>query len=44
MRSLPLSKASVLPLAIAVLIPMIAVGATQLPIRDILKFASRLLI
>jgi pimeloyl-ACP methyl ester carboxylesterase len=44
MKSLPLSKASVLPLAIAVLIPMIAVGATQLPIRDILKFASRLLI
>jgi hypothetical protein len=44
MKSLPLSKASVLPLAIAVLVPMIAVGATQLPIKELLKFASRLLI
>jgi hypothetical protein len=44
MRSIPLSKASVLPLAIAVLLPMVAVGATQLPVREILKFASRLLI
>jgi hypothetical protein len=44
MKSLPLSKASVLPLAIAVLVPMVGVGATQLPIREILKFASRLLI
>jgi hypothetical protein len=44
MKSLPVSKESVLPLAIAVLVPMVGVGATQLPIREILKFASRLLI
>jgi hypothetical protein len=44
MKSLPLSKASVLPLAIAVLVPMVGVGATQLPIKEVFKFASRLLI
>jgi hypothetical protein len=45
MKSLPLSKESVLPpLALAVLVPMIGVGATQLPIKELLKFASRLLI
>jgi hypothetical protein len=44
MKSFPLSKASVLPLAIAVLVPMVAVGATQLPIKELLKSASRLLI
>ena len=41
---LPLSKQSVIPLALAVLVPMIAVGAAQLPVRDLLKFVSRLLI
>ena len=40
MTSLPRSKANVLPLALAVLIPMIGIGATQLPVRHILKFAS----
>ena len=44
MRSVPLSKESVLPLAIAVVVPMVAVGATQLPIKELLKFASKLLI
>jgi len=44
MSPLPLSRESVLPLAIAVLIPMLSVGATQLPIRDLLKFVSRLLV
>jgi hypothetical protein len=44
MKSLPLSKESVLPLATAVLVPTVGVGATQLPIREILKFASRLLV
>ena len=44
MKSLPLSKASALPLAITVLVPMVAVGATQLPINELLKFASRLLV
>jgi hypothetical protein len=44
MKSLALSKTSVLPIAIAVLVPMVWVGATQLPIRELLKFAFRLLI
>jgi hypothetical protein len=44
MKSVPLSKESVLPLAIAVAVPMVAVGATQLPIKELLKFASRLLV
>jgi hypothetical protein len=44
MKSVPLSKETVLPLAIAVVVPMVAVGATQLPIKELLKFASKLLI
>ena len=44
MSPLPLSKQSVIPLALAVLVPMIGVAATQLPIGDLLKFLSRLLI
>ena len=44
MSPLLLSKQSVIPLALAVLVPMIAVGATELPVRDLLKFLSRPLI
>jgi hypothetical protein len=44
MSPLPLSKESVLPLAIAVLVPMLGVAATQLPIREVLQFVSRLLV
>jgi hypothetical protein len=44
MSPLPLSKESLLPLAVAVLVPMLGVAATQLPIRDLLKFVSRLLV
>jgi hypothetical protein len=41
---LPLAKESVLPLAVAVLVPMLGVAATQLPIREVLQFVSRLLV
>lgn len=44
MSTLPWSKESILPLAGAVLGPMIAVGATQLPFAELIKFASRLMV
>lgn len=44
MSTLPWSKESVLPITYAVVAPMIAVGSTQLPFKELLKFASRLLI
>jgi hypothetical protein len=43
MSSLPLSKASVLPRALAVEMPVIAVGTTQLPLEELLSFGRSLL-
>jgi hypothetical protein len=42
MSSLPSSKRSVLPLAIALQARVIAVGATQLPLKDLRSCARRL--
>jgi hypothetical protein len=41
MRSSPLSKESVLPLALALEVPVIAVGATQPPLEELLRFDRR---
>jgi hypothetical protein len=41
---LGLARQRVLPLAIAVLVPMIGAGITRLPLRDPLNFAHRLLL
>jgi hypothetical protein len=43
MSLLPLSKQSVLPLAIALLVPVIAVGTTQLPLEELLSLGRSLL-
>ena len=43
MSPLPVSKESVVPLAIATLVPILVVGATQVPVVDLLKIASVLL-
>jgi hypothetical protein len=42
MRSSPLSKESVLPLALGV--PVIAVGGTRLPLKELLRFDPRRLL
>lgn len=42
--SLPVTKASLLPLGIAAVVPLIAVGATQLPFKELLKVAKMLLL
>jgi hypothetical protein len=39
-KSMSLPKKSAMPLAIAVLVPMIGVGATQLPFEEPFAFAS----
>jgi hypothetical protein len=44
MSSLPWSKESVLPLAIAVEVPVIAVGTTHLPLEKLLSFGRSLLL
>jgi hypothetical protein len=40
----PLRKTALLPVGIAALLPMVAVGATQLPLRELLKVARGLLL
>jgi hypothetical protein len=42
--TLPVTKAALLPLGIAAILPMLAVGATQLPFRELLKTAKLLLL
>ena len=42
--TLPLTKAALLPLGIAAIVPMLAVGATQLPFKELLKAAKLLLL
>ncbi len=42
--TLPVTKASLLPLGIAAVVPLIAVGATQLPFKELLKVAKMLLL
>lgn len=44
LRTFPLRKTALLPVGIAALLPMVAVGATQLPLRDLLKVAKGLLL
>jgi hypothetical protein len=44
MSPVPLSKESLMPLVVAVLLPMLAVGATQLPLKELLGFVRRLLL
>ncbi len=44
LRTFPLRKATLLPVGIAALLPLVAVGATQLPIRELLKIARGLLL
>ena len=42
--TLPVTKAALLPLGIAAVLPMLAVGATQLPFKELLKVAKLLLL
>lgn len=42
--TLPVTKAALLPLGIAAIVPMLAVGATQLPFKELLKAAKLLLL
>ena len=44
LRTVPITKAVLLPLGIAALVPLIAVGATQLPFKELLKVAKMLLL
>jgi hypothetical protein len=44
MSSLPFSKESVLPLAIAFQVQVIAVGGTRLPFKELLRFDRRRLL
>ena len=39
-----ISRAAVLPVAAAALLPLVAAGATQLPVKELLKIARRLLL
>jgi hypothetical protein len=38
------TKAGLLPLGIAAILPLLAVGATQLPFKELLKVAKLLLL
>jgi hypothetical protein len=42
--TLPVSRSALLPLGAAALLPLVAVGATQMPVKDILKIAKGLLL
>jgi hypothetical protein len=42
--TLPVSKSALLPLGVAALLPLVAAGATQMPVKDILKIAKGLLL
>jgi hypothetical protein len=42
MNPVPLSKESVMPLAIAVPVPMVGVGTTRLPSEELFAFAFKL--
>lgn len=42
--TLPVTKASLLPLGIAAVLPLVAVGATQLPFKELTKVAKLLLL
>jgi hypothetical protein len=44
MIPMPLSKESLMPLVLAVLLPMLAVGTTQLPLKELLSLIRRLLL
>ena len=46
-RKLPtilISRSALLPVSVAALLPLIAAGATQLPIKDLVGIAKRLLL
>ena len=42
--TLPVTKSALLPLGIAAVLPLLAVGATQLPFKELLKVAKMLLL
>ncbi|MDW4497231.1 hypothetical protein R5H30_04495 [Sulfitobacter sp. D35] len=44
MRTIPFSRAAILPLLGAALLPLLAAGATQLPLGDIVSAAKKLLV
>jgi len=44
LRTVPFSRQAVLPLSVAALAPLLIAGATQLPLKDLLKTAKSLLI
>jgi hypothetical protein len=44
LRTLPVNKGMLLPVGVAALLPMVAAGTTQLPLRDLLKVARGLLL
>ena len=39
-----ISRAAILPVAAAALLPLVAAGATQLPVKELLKIAKGLLL
>lgn len=42
--TIPVTKASLLPLGVAAVVPLIAVGVTQMPFKELLKVAKMLLL
>jgi hypothetical protein len=40
----PVSRTALLPVSAAALLPLVAAGATQLPIKELLKVVKRLLL
>ena len=44
MSIVPYSRTAIVPLGVAALLPLIAAGATQLPLQELWKVAKRLLL
>ncbi|XDA97013.1 hypothetical protein AB1M95_12875 [Sulfitobacter sp. LCG007] len=44
MRTIPFSRAAILPLTASALLPLLVAGATQLPLKDLLSAARKLLV
>jgi hypothetical protein len=44
LSTFPISRSPIVPVAAAALLPLIAAGATQLPVRELLKIAKGLVL
>ena len=44
LSTLLISRTAILPVAAAALLPLVAAGATRLPVKELLKVAKRLLL